>query len=31
MGDERWTNVLRFLVWFIVVLFLMILTAQKAC
>lgn len=31
MGDGRGVKALRFVVWFIVVLFLMILTAQKAC
>lgn len=31
MGDGRGTKVLRFVVWFIIVFFLMILTAQKAC
>jgi hypothetical protein len=31
MGDGLWTKVLRFVVSFIIVLFLMILTAQKAC
>lgn len=31
MGDKRRTNVLRVVVWFIIVFFLMILTAQKAC
>lgn len=31
MGDGRGAKVLRFVIWFIVVLFLMILTAQKAC
>ena len=30
MGDGRGAKALRFVVWFIVVLFLMILTAQKA-
>lgn len=31
MGDGRGAKALRFVIWFIVVLFLMILTAQKAC
>ena len=31
MGNGRWTNVLRVVFWFIVVLALMIATAQKAC
>lgn len=30
MGDGRGTKALRILVWFIIVLFLMIATAQKA-
>ena len=30
MGDGRWAEALRFLVWFIIVLLLMIATAQKA-
>lgn len=30
MGDGRWAKALRILVWFIIVLFLMIATAQKA-
>ena len=30
MGDGRWAKALRFLVWFIIVLFLMILTAHIA-
>lgn len=29
MGDRRWAKALRFLVWFIIVLLLMIATAQK--
>lgn len=31
MGDGLWTNVLRFIVCFIIALLLKILTAQKAC
>ena len=31
MGDGRWAQALRFLVWFVIVLLLMITTAQKAC
>ena len=30
MGNGRWAKALRILVWLIIVLFLMILTAQKA-
>ena len=30
MGNGRWVKILRFLVWFIIVLALMIATAQKA-
>lgn len=30
MGDGRWANTLRFLMWFIIVLALMIATAPKA-
>ena len=30
MGDGRWTKVLRVVIWFIIVLALMIATAQKA-
>jgi len=30
MGDGRWVKALRVLVWFVIVLTLMILTAQKA-
>ncbi len=30
MGDRRWADALRFLVWFVIVLVLMIATAQKA-
>lgn len=30
MGDKRWVKAFRFVVWFIVVLALMIATAQKA-
>jgi hypothetical protein len=31
MGDGRWAQVLRIVFWFIIVLMLMIATAQKAC
>ena len=31
MGDGRGMKILRIVVWFIIVFFLMILTAQKAC
>ncbi len=31
MGRGRWAQALRFVIWFIIVLLLMILTAQKAC
>jgi len=30
MGDGRWAKALRVLVWFLIVLLVMILTAQKA-
>lgn len=30
MGDGRWVKTLRFLVWFVIVLALMLITAQKA-
>ena len=30
MGNGRWAKALRFLVWFVIVLALMIATAQKA-
>ncbi len=31
MGNGRWAQALRIVVWFIIVLLLMIATAQKAC
>lgn len=31
MGNGRWAKALRFLVWFVVVLALMMATAPKAC
>lgn len=31
MGSGRWAQVLRIVIWFIIVLMLMIATAQKAC
>ena len=31
MGDGRWAQALRIVFWFIIVLMLMMATAQKAC